>query len=140
MVRRELTARLSLGVAPPAGAEDDGRGVDHVIPAGCPPAVLARLEAAQRRVLEGRAGAALPGIAQPLGDRVPGPVADLEQPLLGGAAAAGKPVAPILPSELDAELLQPVDRARGFAGQDLDELAVGGLVRGAPDVLGVLLR
>src|ERR671931_653242 len=45
------------------------------------------------------------------------------------------PVAAVLPSELDAELLEPVDRRRGLRGEDLDELAVGGLVRGLPDVL-----
>jgi hypothetical protein len=32
-----------------------------------------------------------------------------------------------------------VDRARRLASQHLDELAVGGLVRALPDVLGVLL-
>ena len=68
-----------------------------------------------------------------------GPVADLEQALPGGAAAAGEPVAAVLARELDAELLEPVDRARRLAGQHLDESPVGGLVRALPDVLGMLL-
>src|SRR5439155_21407658 len=56
------------------------------------------------------------------------------------AAALGEPVAPVLARELDAELLEPVNRARGLAGQHLDEPPVGGLVRALPDVLGMLLR
>ena len=71
---------------------------------------------------------------------MPRAVADLQQTFPRGAAALGKPVAPVLARELDAELLEPVDRARGLAGQHLDEPAVGSLVRALPDVLGVLLR
>ena len=43
-----------------------------------------------------RAGARLPRLAQLLRDRVPGAVADLEQALRAGAAAAGEPVAAVL--------------------------------------------
>ncbi len=82
---------------------------------------------------------ALPRVAKALGDRMPGAVADLEEALLRGAAAARQAVAAVLPRELDTELLEPVDRARRLAGEDLDELAVRRLVRGAPDVLCVLL-
>jgi hypothetical protein len=42
---------------------------------------------------------------------VAGAVADLEQALLRRAAALGEPVAAVLAGELDAELLEPVDRA-----------------------------
>ena len=84
-------------------------------------------------------GPRLEGLAQRPGDRVPGAVADLEQPLRGRAAAAGEPVAAALARELDAELLEPVDRRGRLAGQHLDQPPVGGLVRGAPDVLGVAL-
>ena len=38
MVGRELAARLRLGVAAPAGAEDDRAGVDHVLAAHGAPA------------------------------------------------------------------------------------------------------
>ena len=68
-----------------------------------------------------------------------GPVPDLEQALAAGAAAAGEPVAAVLARELDAVLLEPVDRARGLARQHLDESAVSRLVRALPDVLAVLL-
>ena len=68
-----------------------------------------------------------------------GPVADLEQPLPRRSAAAREAVAAVFARELDAELLEPVDRARRLAGQHLDESPVGGLVRAAPDVLRVLL-
>jgi hypothetical protein len=70
---------------------------------------------------------------------VPGPVADLEQALGARAPAAGEAVAPVLACELDAELLEPVDRAPRVAGEDLDEAHVGALVRALPDVCGVLL-
>ena len=66
-------------------------------------------------------------------------VADLQQALAGRAAAAGEPVAAVLPRELDALLFEPVDRARRLAGEHVDEVPVRGLVRTLPDVLGVLL-
>src|SRR4051794_2543519 len=69
-----------------------------------------------------------------------GPVADLQQPLARGAAASREPVAAVLARELDAELFEPVDRARSFRREHLDEAPVGGLVGALPDVLGVLLR
>ena len=81
----------------------------------------------------------LDGLAQRLRDRVAGAVADLEQALARRAAAAREPVAAVLARELDAELLEPVDRVGRLGGEDLDEPQVGGLVRARPDVLGVLL-
>src|SRR5205085_9282471 len=45
-----------------------------------------------------------------------------------------------LAGELDAELLEPVDRGRRLGAEDLHQLPVGRLVRRLPDVLGVLLR
>ncbi len=84
--------------------------------------------------------ARLPRLAQLLRDRVAGAVADLQQALARRAAAAGEAVAAVLPRELDAELLEPVDRATArLRRQHLDEPPVGGLVRGAQDVLGVPL-
>ena len=63
-------------------------------------------------------------LAQRLRDREARPVADLEQALARRAAAARQPVAAVLARELDAVLLEPVDRARRLRGEDLDELAV----------------
>jgi hypothetical protein len=78
-------------------------------------------------------------VAQCRRDRVPGPVADLQEALARCAAATGEPVAAVLARELDAELLEPADRGGRLGGEDLDEVPVGGLVGGVPDVLGVLL-
>src|SRR5713101_5533021 len=139
MVGRELAALLGDAEAATARGEDDGAGVDQMLAAGRAPAVAGRLQLAQRRVLERRAGACFPRLAQSLRDRVPRAVADLEQPLRGRAAATRKPVATIFSGESDAELLEPVDRARRLARQDLDEAHVGRLVARAPHVLGVLL-
>src|SRR6476620_9333607 len=66
-------------------------------------------------------------------------VSDLQEPLARRAAAAGKALAAVLPRELDAELLEPVDRRLGLAGADVHPRPVGRLVRGLPDVLSVLL-
>ena len=55
-------------------------------------------------------------------------VADLQQALARRAAAAREAIAAVLARELDAELLEPVDCGRRLAGEDLDELPVGGLV------------
>src|SRR5205085_2429344 len=71
--------------------------------------------------------------------RVAGPVAHLQQTLARRTAAAPKPVAAVLARELDAVLLEPVDRARRLRRQDLDEASIGGLVARPPDVVGVLL-
>ena len=73
-----------------------------------------------------------------------GAVADLEQPLLRGAAAAGEPVAAVLTRAGSFVNSTPSSSSQWIAlgrlaGQHLDELAVGRLVRGAPDILGVLL-
>src|SRR6266849_2605863 len=89
-------------------------------------------------MLEGRPAARLPGFAQPLRDRVPGAVADLEQALAAGAAALREPVTAVFARERDTELLEPVNRARRLRGEDLDETHVRRFVRGAPDVIGVL--
>ena len=89
----------------------------------------------QRRPVRG-----LERFAQRLRDRMAGPVADLEQPLARGAAAAREPVAAVLPRELDPAFLEPVDRIGSLAGQNLHQAAVRGLVRALPHVLGVLRR
>ena len=137
MVRRELAALLGLLVAAAAGGEHDRARVDLVVADPRAPARL-ELERAARSASDGDARA-LDRLAQPLRDRVPGPVADLEQALLGRAAALGEPVAAVVAGELDAELLEPVDRALRVAGQHLDEPHVRRLVRALPDVRGVLL-
>jgi hypothetical protein len=77
MVRGQLTACLGLRVAAPAGGEDDGVGLDRLLTDASAPAAVALVEVVERRVLEGRAAAALPRLAEALGDRVPGAVADL---------------------------------------------------------------
>jgi hypothetical protein len=82
---------------------------------------------------------ALDGIAERRRDRMAGAVADLQQALARRAAAAGEAVAAVLARELDAELLEPVDRIGCLGREDLDQLPVRGLVRGVPDVLRVLL-
>ena len=101
-----------LGVAAAAGREHDGRRVDRVLAADRAPAVRTSARAPGAARSRTTCPSRLPGLAQPLRDRMPGAVADLEQPLLRGAAAAREPVAAVLAGELDAELLEPVDRAR----------------------------
>ena len=123
-----------------AGGEDDRRRVELVLAAARPPAVLAGVELGERRLRERRRPSTTRRPRAAHRDRVARPVADLEQALPRRAAAAGEPVAAVLAGELDAELLEPVDRARRLGGEDLDESAVGGLVTRSPDVLGVLLR
>src|SRR5438034_8352376 len=70
---------------------------------------------------------------------MPRAVADLQEPLARRAATAGETVAAVLARELDAELFEPVDRERRLAREDLDQVAVGRLVGGLPDVLRMLL-
>src|SRR5262249_14720916 len=111
--------------------------VDFLVADPSAPAVLGALEARQRALRQRRSVARLPGLAQPGGDRVAGAVADLEQALPGSPAALRDAVPAVLASELHSELLEPVNRALGVAGQPLDETHVGGLVRALPDVLGV---
>ncbi len=48
MVRRQLAALRGDAVAPPARCEDHRRGVDHVVPAACAPAVLGPCELGER--------------------------------------------------------------------------------------------
>ena len=88
---------------------------------GGAPARGGRLERGERMVREGRRAAGLVGVAQRLRDRVPGAVADLEQPLARGAAAAREAIAAVLARERAAELLEPVDRRLRVAGEGLDE-------------------
>src|SRR5439155_20338468 len=70
---------------------------------------------------------------------MPRAVADLEEALARRAAAARDPVPAVLTRELDAELLEPVDRRRRLRGEDRGELHVRGLVRAGPDVGRMLL-
>ena len=139
MVGRELAALLRDPEAAAAGGEDHGRRVELVLAAGRAPAVLARLERRQRAVGKQGAAARLERVAKRLRDRMPRAVAHLEQPLGRRAAAAGEPVAAVLPRELDSELLEPVDRALRVAREDLDEAHVGAVVRALEDVGRVLL-
>src|SRR4051794_12420815 len=96
-------------------------------------------------MLERRARSPLPRVAERLRDRVPGTVADLEQPRPRRPAAARKTVAAPMPvvrvaRECDAELLEPENCRLRVARQHLDEAHVSGLVTRAPDVFGVLFR
>src|SRR5262249_58013740 len=93
MVRGQLSTLLRDPVAAPAGGENDRARVDHMLAAGRAPAVLAALEPGQRRLRERLHRGVLDPVAQRLRDRVPGAVADLEQPLPRGPAAAREPVA-----------------------------------------------
>ena len=140
MIRGQLAALLRFAEAAAARREDDRSASTTCSPHTRAPAVLAVARARERAVRQRRAGAGLERLAQGLRDRVAGAVADLEQPLPRGAAAACEAVTAVLPRELDAELLEPVDRRRRLGGQHRDELAVRGLVARLPDVLGVLLR
>ena len=115
-VGRERPEPLGLGVAPPAGGQHDGAGVDLQRPVGL------RLSVARQPPAVGssaRSGAwssvSMPSAAgrgpQRGGDRVAGAVADLQQPLAGRPAAAGQPVAAVaVAGELDAEAAEPLDR------------------------------
>src|SRR5206468_12347645 len=137
MVRRELTAFLGLGVATAAGGEDDRRGIESVLAGARAPAVLARLECGEGALrVDGDAYHPC-GVPEGGRDRVAGAVADLEPAPRRRAAAAGEPVAAVLLRERDPELLEPVDRRRGLARQQLDEPQVRRLVARAPDVLRV---
>src|SRR5207302_7523775 len=103
------------------------------------PAAMSRGQVLQCRIRERRPAAGLPRVAERLRDRVTSAVADLQQALATRAAAAGEPVAAVLPRELDPELLEPVDRRRRLGCEDLDEPPVSRLVARVPDILGVLL-
>jgi hypothetical protein len=137
MVRGQLAALPGLSEAPAAGGEDHGPGLDDVLATAGSPAATCALELHQRRLRERGAGPRLEGLPERRGDREPRPIADLKQAFARCAAAACEPVAAVLARELDAELLEPVDRRRRLAGQELDEPPVGRLVRAPPDVRGV---
>ena len=139
MVRRKLAALLGLAVATAARRQHYRAGVDGMLPADCAPAAARRLERAERGSRKDLHGGGLDGVAERSRDRVPGPVADLEQSLARGAAALRQPVAPVLARELNTQLLEPMDGARCLGCQHVHESPVGGLVRAFPDVLGVLL-
>ena len=91
----------------------------------------------QRRLREGERGRGLDGAAQRGRDGKARAIADLEEALAAGAAASRQTVAAVRPGELDAVLLEPVDRAGGLGGEDSGELHVGRLVRAPPHILGV---
>src|SRR5207247_1844152 len=88
-----LDAASGLAVAAAAGRRHDRAGVDPELltalaPAGREPAALARLQRYQRAVRERFAARGQEGVAQRRRDRVAGAVADLQQALASGAAAA----------------------------------------------------
>ena len=85
-------------------------------------------EVAQRRVQETRA-VDPPMRRAAVGDRMTRAVADLKEALGARAAAAGKAIAAVrVARELDAELLEPVDRRLRVPGERLDQRALGSLV------------
>src|SRR6266576_2534220 len=110
MIRRKLTPLLRLLVAATAGGEDNCARVDHMLAAVGAPSVLARLEREERAPRQGRSGAGLERLAQRGRDRVTRSVAHLQKALPRGTAAAREPVATVLPREVDAQLLEPMDR------------------------------
>src|SRR5581483_3106093 len=100
-----------LGVAAAARCEHDRARLDRVLADDRAPVAVHLRELAERRVREARSLAGFPRLAQLLRDRVAGPVADLQEPLGARAAAAGEAVAAVrVARELDAQLLEPVDR------------------------------
>src|SRR5207342_3290592 len=116
MVRRKLAARLRLGETPPAGCENDRAGID--VGASLlrlergDPANACTPELTQRVIGKLHTGAGLEALAESLRDRVTGTIAHLQQALPRRAAAAGEPIAAVRARELDAQLLEPVDRRR----------------------------
>ena len=139
MVRRELAALLRLAETAAARGQDDSPSLDHMLATVGEPTTLDLLQRLQRRLREGSAGPGLERILESHRDREAGAVTDLEQPLSRGPSALSDAVAAVLPCELDAELLEPVNGSRSLGGQHLDELSVRRLVRAAPHVLCVLL-
>ena len=140
---RDLDALLRLAVAAPARGQDDCAGVDHELVAvlalaGRDPAVLGLLERDERAVGEALAAGRRVGVAHGRRDRVAGAVADLRR-AFGSRRRSGQAVAAVLARELDALLLERMDRRRRLGGEHLGEPAVGRLVRTLPDVLGMLL-
>ena len=111
VVGRELAAPLGLGVAAAAGGEHDGAGVDG---------------RARRRARASRPSSSVSSRSGAFVKLVPLPASQASRScfviawpvrsptwsrrLRGRAAAAGEPVAAVLARELDAELLEPVDR------------------------------
>ena len=92
------------------------------------PAVLAACELCKRALRKERHASGLDRVAQGARDRKARAVADLEQTLARRSAAAGEPIAAVFSRELDAELLEPVDRGGRLGGEHLDEPQVCGLV------------
>ena len=105
--------------------------------AGRHPARRALPEPDEGVMRKSRAARGLEGLSKGARDRKSGPVANLEQASAARSAAARETVAAVLARELDAVLLEPVDRVRRLGRQDADQVAVGGLVRAPPDVLRV---
>ena len=109
--RGSWTARLSPSPHGSSGRPRPGRrrpsrsrsSVPSLCPAGRRPSRLSVCSSAA----SGRFGSAAPSEASNASrsarrDRMPGPVADLEEPLAGRAAAAGEPVAAVLARERDS--------------------------------------
>ena len=117
MVRRELAALLGLSVAAAAGGEDDRRrrrSRGSPSPQGAP-AVRRPLERAERRCSAAPAAARLDASRSAVVIACPVRSPTWSSRFARGAAAAGEPVAAVFARELDAELLEPVDRRRRLA-------------------------
>ena len=145
MVRRELATCLGLEVAATSRREHHRRriDVDHAVVLrleGRGPAALARTKGDQSVVRQLGSVACLVRLAQRLRDRVAGSVTDLQESLPRGSATTCQPIPAVRTRELDAQLLEPVDRRRSLARQHLDEPRIGRLVRASHDVLGMDLR
>src|SRR5436190_21725019 len=112
MVRAELASLLRDPPTSAASGEDHGRRVDDVVPAARAPAGRRRLQLSQRRLRERLDVRSFCSVTQCGRDRMAGAVADLQQPLASGAAAARELIAAVVSAELDAELLEPMDGRR----------------------------
>ena len=114
-VGRERAEPLGLGIAAPAGREHDrarrdGEAAVLALTERRPPPRRRLVERLERGVVERLdARVRADGLAQRGRDRVPGAIADLQQPLARRAAAARQPVAPVgVVREGDPEALEPV--------------------------------
>ena len=143
-VRRERAEASGLREAAATRSEHDRpRGHREALAVALPerraPARGDGIERHERRVVEGldlllRAH----GGAQRGRDRMPGAIADLQEPLARGSAAAREPVAPVaIVREGNAEALEPLDRAGRLGRERSHEPRIRRLVRAVHDVLGV---
>ena len=121
--------------AAPAGGEHDRRRVELVLAARARQPVLALLERGSGLLAKSVPPPASNASRSPFVIACPVRSPTWSRRLRRGAAAAREAIAAVLSRELDAELLEPVDRAAGVAGEHLDEPHVGASRGSLADVL-----